>query len=107
MPPNSINPRYKLVMTYDIRPDMVNAYYYYVLKEFVPELENMGLYMFGVWHIAYGDYPIRQLEFVSEHFDTVQEVFSTERWTSLEDRLKDLTLRYERKLIPFRHGFQF
>lgn len=107
MPPTSINPRYKLLMIYDIRPDKVNSYYYYVLKEFVPELESMGLYMFGVWHIAYGDYPVRQLEFVSENLDTVQEVFQSERWETLEERLKSLTLRYERKVIPFRSGFQF
>ena len=46
----------------------------------MPELENMGLYMFKIWHIAYGDYPIRQLEFVTEDLDTIREVFASDRW---------------------------
>lgn len=107
MPPNTIIPNYKLLMSYDIRPEVADKYYYYVVREFVPELENMGLYMFRVWHIAYGDYPVRQLEFVSENLETIQEVFKSERWETLEDQLKSFTLRYQRKLVRFRAGFQF
>jgi hypothetical protein len=107
MPPNTIIPNYKLLLTYDIRPESLDKYYYYVLREFVPELENMGLYMFRVWHVAYGDYPVRQMEFVTEDLETAQEVFQSERWCVLEDRLKSYTMRYGRKLVKFRVGFQF
>jgi hypothetical protein len=107
MPPQTIIPNFKLLVSYDIRPDMVEKYYYYVLKEFVPELETMGLYMFKIWHVAYGDYPIRQLEFVTEDLDTIREIFSSDRWESLEDHLKELTTDYERKVVPFRKGYQF
>jgi hypothetical protein len=107
MPPQTIIPNYKLLVTYDIRPDMVEKYYYYVLKEFVPELETMGLYMFKVWHIAYGDYPVRQLEFVAEDLETLLEVFASERWETLEGHLKDLTTDYQRKVVRFRKGYQF
>lgn len=107
MPPNTIIPNYKLLVSYDIRPEMVEQYYYYVLKEFVPELETMGLYMFKVWHIAYGNYPIRQMEFVVESMDTLHEVFGSERWVTLEHHLQDLTTNYERKVVPFRKGYQF
>ncbi len=103
----TIIPNYKLLVTYDIRQDMVEKYYYYVLKEFVPELETMGLYMFKVWHVAYGEYPIRQLEFVIEDLETVLEVFASDRWETLENHLKELTVGYERKLIRFRRGYQF
>lgn len=94
-------------MMYDIRPDQVEKYYDYVLKEFVPELETMGLYMFRVWHIAYGDYPVRQLEFVTEDLATVQEIIHSDRWSDLEERLKLYTMRYSRKIVRFRTGFQF
>lgn len=107
MASQSIIPNYKILVTFDIRPDMVEKYYYYVLKEFVPELETMGLHMFKVWHVAYGAYPIRQLEFVTESLDTVYEVFESERFEKLEDHLKELTTDYERKVVPFRKGYQF
>jgi hypothetical protein len=107
MPPISIIPTCKLLLTYDIQPDQVDRYYYYVVQEFVPELQEMGLYMFRVWHVAYGSYPVRQLEFISEDIEGVQEIFETDRWMKLEDQLKTFTLNYQRKLVRFRHGFQF
>ncbi len=107
MPSQSIIPTYKLLMTYDIRPEVVEKYYYFVLKEFVPELETMGLYMFKVWHVAYGDYPIRQLEFVVEELETLQDVFDSDRWIDLEGQLRELTTNYARKVVHFRKGYQF
>jgi len=107
MPPHTIIPNYKLLVSYDIRPELVEKYYYYVLKEFVPELESMGLYMFKVWHVAYGNYPIRQLEFVAEDIETLRDVFASERWNVLEDHLKNLTTNYDRKVVQFKKGYQF
>lgn len=107
MPPNTIIPNYKVLVSYDIRPELVEKYYYYVLKEFVPELETMGLYMFKVWHVAYGDYPIRLMEFVVEDLDTLHEIFTSDRWETLEDQFKELTTNYTRKVVPFRKGYQF
>ena len=107
MPPISIIPTCKLLMTYDIQPEKADRYYQYVVQEFVPELQNMGLYMFRVWHVAYGSYPIRQIEFISEDMESVQEIFESERWEKLETDLKSYTSNYNRKLIHFRHGFQF
>jgi hypothetical protein len=101
-----IIPRYKLLMLYDIRPDMYDPYYQFIMGEFVPELQNMGLYMLGAWHVTGNEYPARQVEFVSEDLETVREVFNSERFETLENRLKNFTARYERKLVRFRNGFQ-
>jgi hypothetical protein len=106
MPPQTIIPKYKLLISYDIRPNMVEKYYYFVLKEFVPELETMGLYMFKVWHIAYGEYPIRQMEFVVEDMVTLHEVFASARWATLEHQLQELTTNYSRKVVYFKKGYQ-
>ncbi|MBL8153211.1 MAG: hypothetical protein JNM70_03430 [Anaerolineae bacterium] len=105
--PIRIIPRYRLMMRYDIKPDQFEPYYQFVMNEFVPALQNMGLYMVAVWHTAYGDYPVRQVEFVTDSLETVREVFQSERWDKLEARLKTFTLRYERKLVRYRDRFQF
>lgn len=106
MSSQTIIPKYKLLISYDIRPNMVEKYYYFVLKEFVPELETMGLYMFKVWHIAYGNYPIRQMEFVVEDLVALREVFASERWETLEQQLQELTTNYSRKVVHFKKGYQ-
>jgi hypothetical protein len=105
--PIRIIPRYRLLMRYDIRADMYEPYYQYVMNEFVPALQAMGLYMVGVWHTAYGDYPVRQVEFVSDSLETVREVFQSDRWEQLEFKLQSYILHYERKLVRYRDRFQF
>ena len=105
--PKVITPGYKLLLTYDIRPDCVERYYQYVLKEFVPELETLEIYLFRVWHIAWGAYPVRQLEFVTESHETLLRLSASPRFDDMETRLQELTSAYERKILRFRKGFQF
>lgn len=103
-------PRYKLVITYDIPPQTAatqDAYYRYVLGEFVPGLRAMGMHMTVAWHVAYGPYPSRQIDFVCENIETARRMFETARWEKLEKRLQSYTNNYQRKLVPYREGFQF
>lgn len=105
--PIRIIPRYRLLMRYDIKIDQYEPYYQFVMNEFVPALHNMGLYMTAVWHTAYGDYPLRQVEFVADSLDTIREIFQSDRWEELEEQLKSYTVRYERKLVRYKDSFQF
>ncbi len=105
--PIRIIPRYRLLMRYDIKLDQYEPYYQFIMNESVPALHNMGLYMIAVWHTAYGDYPLRQVEFVSDSLDTIREIFQSDRWEELEEQLKSYTLRYERKLVRYKDSFQF
>jgi hypothetical protein len=103
-------PRYKLVITYDIHNRTANAqdaYYRYVLGEFVPALRAMGMHMAVAWHVAYGPYPNRQLDFVCDSLETAQNMFDSVRWEKLEKRLQSYTDNYQRKLVAYREGFQF
>jgi hypothetical protein len=107
MPPTRIIPQYRLLMRYDIRLEMYEPYYQYVMNEFVPALHNMGLYMYGIWHTAYGEYPLRQVEFVTDNLRTVMEVFQSDHWRKLENKLKSFTTHYDRKLVRYQDRFQF
>ena len=53
----------KLLLSYNIKPNREAEYYRFVLGEFLPELQSVGLLMDEGWHTAYGDYPIRLLVF--------------------------------------------
>jgi hypothetical protein len=106
--PIRIVPRYRLLLRYDIRPDAMDTYYEFIMNEFIPALQSMGLYMAGVWHTAYGDYPNRQVEFIGDSREIFREVLQSERWEILENKLQIFTLHYERKLVRYRQDrFQF
>lgn len=105
--PVQIIPRYRLLIQYDIRLDMYEPYYQFIMNEFLPGMQNMGLHPVAAYHTAYGNYPLRQMDFVSESLDTVREVFESERWGTLENQLKAFTIHYDRKVVRYRDTFQF
>jgi hypothetical protein len=107
MQPIRIVPRFRLILFYDIRAESHDSYFRFVTNDFVPALQHMGLYMLSVWHTAYGDYPIRQVEFVSEDLDTVLDTFRSQRFKDLELRLRQYTVNYTRKLVRYQDRFQF
>ncbi len=100
-----IIPRYNVVLTYDIAPDQEEEYYRFVLGEFVPGLQGLGLYLIRAWHTVYGDYPVRQSEFVAQDMDTIRRVFNSEEFRNLEARLFDFVTNYDRKVVAFNQSF--
>jgi hypothetical protein len=62
--------------------------------------------MFRVFHTLWGDYPLRQAEFVAEDLGTIQEVLASEMWQDLEMKLLQHATNYHRKVVRFRPGFQ-
>lgn len=102
-----INPQYKLLIVYDIIPKTALIHQQFTLNEYMPTLQEMGIYMVNAWHTTYGAYPIRQLEFVLENLDVMRRAMEDPRWQLLEDRMKSYTTSYNRKLVRYRQGFQF
>jgi hypothetical protein len=77
-----------------------------VTTEFVPAMRQMEIYIIDVHHVLWGEYPIRQTEFVAESLEVVRQALQSDRFREMEDRLKQFTENYSRKIIPYREGFQ-
>lgn len=101
-----IRPKYKLILFYNIRPDKQEQYYRYMISSFVPAVQKLGVYMHMAWHIAYGDCPMRKIEFVTESANALRRLFHSDEWESLENELKQYIDSYERKIVDYRNGFQ-
>jgi hypothetical protein len=97
----------KLLLVYDIKPHREAEYYRYVLGEFLPTLQNMGLIMVEGWHTAYGDYPMRLIAFRAEDEMTMQKVLNSEEWRAAKERLLKLVRDYEQQVVVARNPFQF
>ena len=97
----------KLLLVYDIKPHREAEYYRYVLGEFLPTLQNMGLIMIEGWHTAYGDYPMRLIAFRAEDESIMQKVMRSEEWRSSRERLLKLVRDYEERIVTARTPFQF
>jgi len=97
----------KLLLTYDPIPERREDYFRYVLGEFVPVLEHLGLTMCETWHTAYGQYPLRLTGFIAPDSDTLQRILESDDFQDLEARLQDFVINYQRRVVPLRRRFQF
>ena len=100
--------RYKLILTYDIDGDVQDNYFQFVLGEMVPTLQSMGIAMGGAWHTAYGNYPLRLVEFVAESREALDQVLGSPVWEQMESRLQQYVVNYNRQIVRLReNAFQF
>lgn len=97
---------YKLLLSYEVRPEVMQEYYQFVMGRYVPVVQSMGLQMSEAWHTAYGDAPNRLIGFVCEDQETVKELLSSENWTDLNEQLEQFVTDLSYKVIPYRGGFQ-
>jgi hypothetical protein len=97
----------KLIMTWDIAPDHDQAYFEFVINEFVPGVQRLGLQPAEAWATVYGDYPQIQVSILGDDLEGVQRVMRSESWEKLQDKLFGLVQNFSYKIIPARNGFQF
>jgi hypothetical protein len=102
------DPRFKLILTYDLQPEMQDTYLQFMLGEFVPAVQSLGIQMSGAWHTAYGPYPLRLIEFVGSDQAAIAGVLRTPLWNNMETRLKTYVTNYTKKILRVRDDqFQF
>ncbi len=99
--------RLKLLISYDPLPEVREEYFRYVLGEFIPSLEHLGLTICEAWHTAYGEYPLRLTGFLASDEDTMDRVLASDAFIKLEDRLQSFVVNYQKKVVRQRKRFQF
>jgi len=97
----------KLLLSYDPIPERGEEYFRYVLGEFVPALEHLGLTMSEAWHTAYGSYPLRLTGFIAPDRSTMDSILESQAFVGLEARLQEFVINYRRRIVPLRRRFQF
>jgi hypothetical protein len=97
----------KLLLTFDPIPEKRDDYFQFVLGEFVPSLEHLGLQMSEVWHTAYGSYPLRLTGFLAPDRETLDRIMASQDYRDLEQQLLEYVENYSRRIVPLRRSFQF
>jgi hypothetical protein len=97
----------KLLLAYNIKPNREAEYYRFVLGEFLPNLQDIGLMMVEGWHTAYGDYPVRLIAFRAQDDADMRNILKSNTWLSGKEKLLKLVTDYEERLVPARNVFQF
>lgn len=97
----------KLLIAYNVKPDREETYLRFMMGEFLPTMQSMGLIMIEGWHTAWGNYPQRLIGLITEDRETIDEALTSDRWREVEAKLVHYVTNYQRQLVPYRTGFQF
>ena len=94
-------------MTWDIAADHEQEYFEFVIGEWVPGVQRLGLQPTDAWATVYGAYPQIQVNMLADNESAARRILGSNDWTALENRLLAFVRNYSYKVVPARNGFQF
>lgn len=97
----------KIILTWDIAAEHEQEYFEFVLGDFVPGVQRLGLLPTDAWATMYGEYPQIQVGMISPSYEQAQQAINSDGWRNLQDKLYGFVHNYTCKVIPARGGFQF
>lgn len=96
----------KLLMTWDILPGREQEYFEFVVREFVPGMQRLGIQPTEAWYTTYGDRPQILTGGVTESMEEMQAALSTEDWQELRESLMEYVTNFDWKVVRASGGFQ-
>ncbi len=96
----------KLIMTWDMVPGQEQEYFEFLVREFVPGLQRLGVEPTEAWYTTYGDGPQMLAGFVAENHEVMQKALETQEWATLRDKLFEYVTNFNSKVVRATGGFQ-
>jgi hypothetical protein len=97
----------KLLMTWDISPEREQEYFEFVIGEFVPGLQRLGLEPTEAWATIYGEYPQIMVAMLAPDLPDAQRILNSVEWSHLREQLFGFVKNFSQKVVPAKGGFQF
>lgn len=96
----------KLLMRWNIRPETESEYFEFLVHEFIPGVNKLGITEFQVWYTAYGECEQKLASGIAPTSEHMTYALNSEDWTILLDKLNRFVDNFSQKVIPATRGFQ-
>lgn len=99
----------KLLMSWDIKPGREQEYFEFVVREWLPGLQKLGVEPADAWYTMYGTSPRTPQILAAGVVDTLRtmrSILDTEEWHALKSQLLTFVENYDQKVIKAKSGFQ-
>ncbi len=97
----------KVIMTWDIASEREQEYFEFVIGEWVPGVQRLGLQPVDAWATVFGSYPQIQVGLLADNAPKAREILRSNDWNVLHDRLMAFVSNFSYKVVAARGGFQF
>ena len=97
---------YKLLLSWDILPGREQEYFEFVVREFIPGIQTLGLEPSDAWLTIYGDQPQILTGVQVKNLNSLNNIISSQEWDSMIAKLLDYVENLEIKTVKAKPGFQ-
>jgi len=94
-------------MTWDITSEQEQEYFEFVIREFIPGIQRLGLEPMEAWATIYGNYPQILVAMLAPDLPSAQSVLNSTDWATLREKLMGYVTNYSHKVVDAKTGFQF
>lgn len=96
----------KILMTWDILPGREQDYFEFVVRDFIPAMQRLGMEVSDAWFTMYGDQPQILAAAQMPSINAINHVLQAPDWQELTNRLLDYVENFDYKIVQSRSGFQ-
>ncbi len=96
----------KVIMTWDILPGREQEYFEFVVRDFVPGMQRIGIQPTEAWFTQYGQQPQILTGGLAENLSDMQRALNSDDWEQLQDKLSEFVTNFKLKVVKASGGFQ-
>ena len=96
----------KLLMSWNILNGSEQEYFEFVVREFIPQMQQLGLEATDAWVTVFGNQPQILVTMKANTIAAMQRVIHSHEWDQLTGRLLDYVEDFNYKTVAARPGFQ-
>jgi hypothetical protein len=93
-------------MTWDILPGREQEYFEFVVREFVPGMQRLGIQPTEAWYTTFGHRPQILTGGITSDLEAMRTALDSPEWQGLRDRLGEYVANFEWKITTASGGFQ-
>jgi hypothetical protein len=93
-------------MTWDIQPGREQDYFEFVVRDFIPGVQRLGMEPSDAWFTMYGNSPQILAAMQMPTINSLTGVLKSGEWSDLTGRLLEYVNNFQYKIVQARTGFQ-
>ena len=98
-----------LIMTWDIKDEMEQEYFEFVVREWVPATSRLGLQTVAAWLTAWridDTVPLIRAEAVADDEDSIRDILKSPEWHTIQSQLMEYVENYSHKVVETTGDFK-
>ncbi len=96
----------KILMTWDIKPGREQEYFEFMVREWVPGIQRLGIEPTDAWYTQHGNSPQILSGGTARDLGAMRKILATDDWHGLKEQLLGFVDNYQERLVRARSGFQ-